>query len=362
MPTRNDVSTIGRALRSAGAAAGFMLAQCTDLGVSPDPSPLGVAHDVSAAATWTETLLPLPKGAETSNASDVNDNGVVVGSVTIAGMSGSHAVRWKNGHPKYLDEPPDPTLSTIPNAVNNSGMAVGFRTPGVGEPEAVFWKRNGKVTILAGLPGGFADVAYGVNDAGVIVGQSQNRAARWVDGVVEDLHPPGYAKSRATDINAAGDIVGWVEYITGEHRAYIWHADGSQEELGVLVGDVHSEATGVNDGANVVGSSGDLVSTSLAFLWTDAAGIVDALLGISETHGTDISGSGRIVGYREFVVNNQLRAVALTRHNNVLDTLPNSQGVTARAHAVNLCGTVAGTVETSAGNRAVVWKQQTCDP
>ncbi|MGH7711954.1 MAG: hypothetical protein ACREOG_11760, partial [Gemmatimonadaceae bacterium] len=249
-------------------------------------------------------------------------------------------------------------------AVNNSGIAVGFWNPGIGENEAVLWKANGKVTVLAGLPGGSSDWAFGVNDAGVIVGQSQNHAVRWIDGVVEDLHPPAYGKSRATDINSAGDIVGWVEYVTGEHRAYLWHADGSQEELGVLPGDLHSEAAAVNDAVTVVGSSGPLLSMSIAFVWTDATGIADAQLGVAKTVGADVAGSGRLVGYHEFVLNNQSQSIALTRLGNVLDTLPNPLGILARAHGVNLCGTVVGTVESAmpGSARAVIWSKPSCDP
>lgn len=355
-----------RARRRVGLCSAFAaLSACADVPTQTPLANIDPRLDVTVAATWTATLLTLPAGATTSAAADVNDRGIVVGAVTLQGVPGPHAVRWRKGRPKLLTEP-EPlgqTSSTVATAINNGGLIVGFWNPGVGENRAVYWKKSGKVTVLTGLQGGASDFALGVNDAGVIVGQSQNHAVRWVDGVVDDLHPAGYAESRANDINSAGDITGWVEAMTGERRAYLWHADGSEEVLGVLVGDVHSEANAVNDALAVVGNSGDLFSTSRAFLWTEAAGMVDSQLGASETFGRDVGGSGRIVGYREFTANSQFQAVALTKLGTTVDTLPNPVGLIGRAQAVNVCGTVVGTVESSApsSGRAVVWTQQGCD-
>ncbi len=91
-----------------------------------------------------------------------------------------------------------------------------------------------------------------------------------------------------------------------------------------------------------------------------------AQLGKPNAIATDISGHGRIVGFREIVVNGQLRAVAVTRLGQAVDTLPSpkpEQRVRTRASGVNLCGAVAGTVESLASGvmQAVLWTRSSCD-
>ncbi|MGH7711436.1 MAG: hypothetical protein ACREOG_09125, partial [Gemmatimonadaceae bacterium] len=140
MSSRNDRPRRVRAFRSAATAAALILVRCTDPAVAPRPAEIDEPlHNLIIAATWTPTVLALPKGATESGAQAVNAKEVVVGTVRILASPGPHAVRWKNGHPKYLDEPIGPSSATVATALYFSGIAVGFWIPGIGVNEAVLW-------------------------------------------------------------------------------------------------------------------------------------------------------------------------------------------------------------------------------
>ncbi len=210
MGSAEERLTRTRAVQCIAVASAAVLLCCADPALGPRLGDVGKpVLTIQLAAKWTPKVVALPNGATESAATDVNDSGVVVGAVVISGLPGTHAVRWTNGVPTYLQEPIGPSSSTRVAGVNNSGIAVGDWNPGVGENKAVWWDAAGVVSVLTGLTGGGADWATDVSDVGVIVGQSQSRAVRWVNTVVQDLHPTAYAKSRATGINAAGDIAGW---------------------------------------------------------------------------------------------------------------------------------------------------------
>jgi probable HAF family extracellular repeat protein len=112
--------------------------------------------------------------------------------------------------------------AAIVTAMNDLGQVVGY-TPS--NTTAVIWN-GGTPTNLGTLGGnGVVDgaTAYGINNAGVVVGQSYDttgaHAVTWTGGVIASLGTPG---SSASGINNAGQIAGVANYSDGFHTT-IWN-------------------------------------------------------------------------------------------------------------------------------------------
>ena len=104
---------------------------------------------------------------------------------------------------------------------------------------ATEWSVGG-ITVLPGFPGASASAAYGVNDAGQVVGSSSVGgvvyATEWSDGHIINLGlPPGSTFGVAYNISDHGQAVGssTVGIFTS---ATEWSSDGSVINLGGLPG------------------------------------------------------------------------------------------------------------------------------
>lgn len=84
--------------------------------------------------------------------------------------------------------------------------------------------------------GGEDVAAYGLNDAGQVVGQSGSHAYVWQNGVMTDLGTPGGAWSTASGINNSGQVVGTANTAAGAVHAFLWSAGAGMSDLGTLGG------------------------------------------------------------------------------------------------------------------------------
>ena len=171
-------------------------------------------------------------------------------------------------------------------SVNKAGVVVGVTTPdGVGGTEgsqynAFTWSKG--VFTTQGMPAGaLTAVALDINKPGTIaglltipshdLGLDGFRAALFRDGQATLLSlPEGALGSDARALNDFGDVAGNAYYTPGgdgQTRAFVF-VRGKPRNIGVLRGDLISNATDINNSRQVVGMSHDLVNEPRAFLYS----------------------------------------------------------------------------------------------
>jgi probable HAF family extracellular repeat protein len=233
------------------------------------------------ATEWSDgsviKLGSLP-GSTDSEALAINNAGQAVGS------SGGQAVEWSGGSvinlgPGYAE------------SINNAGQAVGY-SPGLALWSATEWS-GGSVIHLQNLPGATESLAYGINDAGQVVGMSQIGidawyATEWSGGSVINLGGlPNTYPNVGNSINDAGQVVGALTAEGGLHiYATEWSA-GSVINLGL------GEAFGINNAGQAVGVG----SLNTAAEWSGGSVINLANLpGAIGSTASDINDAGLVVG------------------------------------------------------------------
>jgi probable HAF family extracellular repeat protein len=177
-------------------------------------------------------------------------------------------------------------LSPIPQAVAQSGYVV---------------------EDLGTLPGDASAVAWAINARGDVVGWSNGpngtRAFLYTDsgGIVELPGLPDRPRTVARDINDAGDIVGSANAGgTDLGHAVLWANGAPARDLGTLEAGFYSEAWGINNVGQVVGSShvnGGSFGVH-AFLYTPAGGLQDLTPNSDAGYAKDINDAGQVTGYK----------------------------------------------------------------
>jgi probable HAF family extracellular repeat protein len=190
--------------------------------------------------------LPLIGNDTSGAATAVNDRGQIVGisglcDQAVGRYSAIHAVLWQDHRAIDLGNLGGVAWNT-PMAINEFGVVVGFanvpggKSAGSFHAHAFVWTALAGMRDLGTLPGDSISEALGINDEGVIVGESCGasgcRAVLWRGGNIVDLNRQvarGYTDQLvfANDINDAGEITGQaVDAATGVSVAFLAMPDG----------------------------------------------------------------------------------------------------------------------------------------
>lgn len=192
--------------------------------------------------TQLSPLAPDPDSAATA----INDKGQIVGisglcANAVGGTSAEHAVLWenKNAPPINLGNFDGGVAWNTPTAINSRGQVVGFGNQkgspaSAFNPIAFFWNREHGIKSIAPIGDDTNNWAWGINNQGVVVGQSFGgaddpfgRAFLYENGELTDLNTlvqPNLSLQLelANDINDEGEIVGFARDMnTGATVAFL---------------------------------------------------------------------------------------------------------------------------------------------
>lgn len=301
------------------------------LGISAGGVAFGRSFGVSNQAwSWTlsggrETLGTISSRSFYA-ANGANDSGLVVGNGTTTSFgSGALPILWTNGVAQALDIAGSDVGRA--NGVNNAGVVVGSLGSGINERGAI-WMNGSVSTISATTAGGaYMTTAYGVNDAGMVVGIGidPNNAARNVSiaydinsGVATEI--PSLAGDNggiAFGLSQAGHVVGSSSFNQSGSNPFIWDSTNGVTEIPLPAGASQGSARGVNSSGWVVGTASG--QFAVPFLYDGSAtytlqDLIDPSSGWdlsmnTFSSGMGISDDGTIVGTGVF--DGEIRAYAM---------------------------------------------------
>ncbi|MEW6763067.1 MAG: hypothetical protein AB1437_19805 [Pseudomonadota bacterium] len=205
------------------------------------------------------------------------------------------------------------TLVAEAYALNDAGLVVGYTGSAVDMPaRPTLWAGARRYDL--GTPAGEGGIAYGIGDAGAVVGSvgipgrvSATAAALWYKGVRYTLRSPDFNNpdnfdllTSALAINRAGTIVGNVHTVASDDdRPVVWRR-GMPRLLPPLVSTAIARA--INDVGFVVGD-GDYPGGVLrrhALLWTPDGRVVELdTQAVLDSRAYDVNNKGKIVGTAE---------------------------------------------------------------
>jgi len=289
-------------------------------GISPDGRII-VGRSIGtqyAAYTWTAqggmVGLPNLSGRNFAVAYDVNDTGLAVGtSSTTAFGSSPLPVMWNNGAISALTMPAGFTAGQA-YGVNAAGVVAGAVGGGVSQRGALFVNGVGSVISATTANGSFMTVAFGINDAGLVVGSGIDPGNAAVNvGLVYDSVTgvmttvgalPGANGALNFGVSNSGYVVGSSMQNQGSGQSFIWSAAGGINGIGLPPATSQGNARGVNDAGWAVGTAGG--QFAVPYLYADgttyalqsllAAGSGWDLSANTSSSAMAISNDGTIVG------------------------------------------------------------------
>lgn len=245
-----------------------------------------------------------------SSAIGINNVGQVIGEfysspgLIVTAVWTETTMTWLHGSDRY----------SRGSAINDLGQAVGDTFGSTSPHRAVLWE-GGKVTTLHPFIPPMIDRDYGsssasaINNAGQIVGSGLMYLP---DGIAQETHaalwPASGAQaidlgtlkgghySEASGINDAGQVVGTSQIADGHSHATLWKECGCPLDLGTFNGGVDSEAWAINNAGQILGSSSDADGRKHSILWVDGVPLDLGVLTGQDIFGADINNVGQIVG------------------------------------------------------------------
>ena len=279
---------------------------------------------LAAAALFSAAAHALPEytiarvipATAFGHAFGVSRDGTVVGCMTLAGDTQSHAFKWKDGVNTDLG----PGCAT---AINNNGVIAGRDATN----NLQVW--NGGTVTPLGINGD----AAGINDSGTVAGtykasDGTSYAFTWSNGQVTNIATG--ASIFATAINAAGHVV----YNAGGN-AFLYR-DGSSMPIPGINGTSASPANAINDKDWIVGQGSD--HGPAPYIYKD--GVTTRLAG-SYAGAVAINNPGQVIGSGEGVYGYLIDLDGSTHSLSTLAT--NASGYShLEAEQINDAGWIAG--------------------
>lgn len=251
----------------------------------------------------------------------------------------------------FLDAPG--SVVTNANEINDVGQVVGHSIDEVSYVQsAILW--NGKTaTVLESLGGDSS--ATGINNAGLIVGWSNNLTPTYWNSNTTTASPISMTLSGIPVVNNSGKVV-LNQFVSGVYAPVILNGS-STVNLGTLGGS-YATATAINDSGWVVGSSlssGNLYTRPT--LWNSTT-VVD-LGGGGTGSAYDINSVGKIVGTIEpYSLSHPVDRRATLWDGGSVTTLGSLfDGKGSEANAINDSGLIVGTSYPGVNQRsyATLW-------
>jgi probable HAF family extracellular repeat protein len=179
--------------------------------VRPDVRESGLRRDPDGRISTFDV-----PGAAGTEATDINDRGVIAGSYSTDTPIVNNSARPRgfllDGR-KLTTIEADGAVSTGVNGINNRGQVVGAYTDADGAIHGFRWE-NGRITTID-IPGAANTALVDINNRGQIVGTTTDetgttiRGFLWEDGRVTDIRISGAAVIAPQRINERGQIVGY---------------------------------------------------------------------------------------------------------------------------------------------------------
>jgi uncharacterized membrane protein len=168
-----------------------------------------------------------------------------------------------------LGEPVGATASSA-YAIGEDNQIVGEHTLASGAVNGILWTLSAdgatvaSMVALPPLSGDAESVAYGINAAGQIVGESTSalgvtRGVTWTvaAGVATPATLSTGSEGNALAINDAGRLAGWTAPTGGTANASIWDLRNLGLADKVLAATTFSQGFGINATGSIVGMSGN---------------------------------------------------------------------------------------------------------
>ena len=192
--------------------------------------------------------------------------------------------------------------TSIASGINDGGQVVGCSETADGSSRRVFsWTVADGMEDVGPIDGGPCDAS--VNNLGQVVWsphlQNMGHVFRWThSGGAQDLGFSAYAVAT----NSSGQISGTAPFQNQDH-AFLWSQAGGLQDLGTINGWEHSDAFGMNETGDVVGStSSNVVPAQDAFVWTQNGGMRGLGVSFGTSYGINIH--DQAVGWGIFAPDN----------------------------------------------------------